>query len=244
VLIKACLNGERRREAHEAIPLSPASLATDAAAVRAAGAGAVHVHPRDRYGRETLEAEHCADTIDAIRAACPGLPIGLTTGLWIVKDPVRRLALIDTWTRIPNFCSVNFSEDGTDDLCDMLLRKGIGIEAGLGSVADARLFVGSRFVDKCLRILIEIDDADEPDAVKAANAIGRVLEGSGIRGSILQHGAGVAAWPVIRDALAHGYDIRVGLEDTLVMPDGTPAKNNAGLVAAAASIVNQAAAHR
>ena len=94
VLIKAALNGSRARHEHEALPLSPASLARDAAEVRAAGAGAVHVHARDRFGRETLEAEHCADTIDAVRAACPGLPLGLTTGLWIVKDAGRRLALV------------------------------------------------------------------------------------------------------------------------------------------------------
>lgn len=46
---------------------------------------------------------------------------------------------------LPDFCSVNFSEDGTDELCQLLLDKGIAIEAGLNSVADARAFVDSRF---------------------------------------------------------------------------------------------------
>jgi uncharacterized protein (DUF849 family) len=236
-LIKAALNGSRARHEHEAIPLSPAALAQDALAVRAAGAGAVHVHARDRFGRETLEAEHCADTLDAIRGTCPGLPIGLTTGLWIVKDPDRRFALIDGWTRIPDFCSVNFSEDGTDQLCQLLLRKGIGIEAGLRSVADARLFATSAFVDRCLRILIEIDDPGTSQPSDAAAAIGRVLEGSGIHRPIVQHGYGANAWPLLEDAVAHGYDVRIGLEDTLVMPDGSPARNNAALVAAAAALV-------
>lgn len=237
MLIKGALNGSRARNEHDALPLSPASLASDAAAARSAGACAVHVHARDRFGRETLEPEHCADTIDAIRAACPGLPLGLTTGLWIVKDANRRLALIDAWTRIPDFCSVNFSEDGTDELCRMLIRKGVGIEAGLGSVADARLFAGSAFVDQCLRVLIEIDDPGMADPLAAAAAIARVLEGSGIHRPIVQHGFGASAWPVLRDAVAHGYDVRIGLEDTLVMPDGSPARNNAALVAAAAALV-------
>lgn len=206
-------------------------------AARAAGAGAVHVHARDRFGRETLEAEHCADTIDAIRAANPGLPLGLTTGLWIVKDPDARLAQVDGWTRIPSFCSVNFSEAGTDELCQLLLRKGIGIEAGLRSVADARLFATSAFVDRCLRVLIEIDEPGAQSPVEAAAAIGRVLEGSGIHLPILQHGFGPSAWPLLEDAISRGYDVRIGLEDTLMMPDGTPAKNNSALVAAAAALV-------
>jgi len=238
MLIKAALNGSRSRNEHDAIPLSPASLASDAAAARLAGAGAVHVHARDRFGRETLEGEHCADTIDAIRAACPGLPIGLTTGLWITKDAGRRLALLDAWTRIPDFCSVNFSEDGTDELCQMLLRKGIGIEAGLRSVADARVFVTSAFVEKCLRVLIEIDDPGKADPIAAAGAIGRVLEGSGIRKPIVQHGFGASTWPVLQDAVSHGYDVRIGFEDTLMMPDGSLSPNNAALVAAAAALVN------
>ncbi|MDQ6709548.1 MAG: 3-keto-5-aminohexanoate cleavage protein [Candidatus Dormibacteraeota bacterium] len=238
MLIKAALNGSRGRHEHEALPLSPASLASDAVKVRAAGAGAVHVHARDRFGRETLDAEHCADTIDAIRAACPGLPIGLTTGLWIVKSADQRLALIDKWTRIPDFCSVNFSEDGTDELCDLLIRKGVGIEAGLASVADARVFAGSAYVDRLLRVLIEVDDPGVDDPVAAAEAIARVLEGSGIHRPIVQHGSGSATWPVLRAAVARGYDVRIGLEDTLLMPDGSPAANNAALVAAAAALVN------
>lgn len=238
MLIKAALNGSRARHEHEALPLSPASLARDAAEARAAGAGAVHVHARDRFGRETLEAEHCADTIDAVRAANPGLLLGLTTGLWIVKDAARRLALVDAWTRIPDFCSVNFAEDGTDELCRLLLRKGVGIEAGLHSVADARVFATSAFVDKCLRVLIEIDDPATPDPVASAAAIGRVLEGSGIHLPIVQHGFGPSAWPVLTDAVARHYDLRIGLEDTLVMPDGSPAKNNAALVAAAVAMVS------
>lgn len=238
MLIKAALNGSRGRHEHEALPLSPASLASDAAKVRAAGASAVHVHARDRFGRETLEAEHCADTIDAIRAACPGLPIGLTTGLWIVKSADRRLALIDAWTRIPDFCSVNFSEDGTDELCEMLIRKGIGIEAGLASVADARVFAGSAFVERSLRVLIEVDDPGVADPVANAAAMARVLAGSGIHRPILQHGSGITTWPVLRAAVAHGYDVRIGLEDTLLMPDDSPAPNNAALVAAAAALVS------
>jgi uncharacterized protein (DUF849 family) len=57
--VKACLNGARTREEHPAVPRSPAELAADAVAVRRAGAFAVHVHPRDARGTQTLQAAAC-----------------------------------------------------------------------------------------------------------------------------------------------------------------------------------------
>jgi uncharacterized protein (DUF849 family) len=235
MLIKACLNGSRRAQEHEALPLSPASLADDALQCRNAGAGAVHIHPRGMGGQETLEPDACAAAIEAIRERCPGLPIGLTTGLWINGSSARRLEVIERWTLTPDFASVNFSEDGTDELCTLLAAMGIEIEAGLGSVADARAFVDSAFVERCLRVLVEVEPGAN-DPIRAAAVIGRVLEGSGIHLPRIQHGHDAAAWRLLEDALVHGYDVRIGLEDTLLLPDGTRAKGNADLVATAAKI--------
>jgi uncharacterized protein (DUF849 family) len=243
VLIKACLNGSRRAEDHEAVPLSPTALADDALECQQAGAGAVHVHPRGTGGDETLQPDACAAAVEAIRDLCPTLPIGLTTGLWISGDSARRVRLVERWTILPDFCSVNFSEDGTDELCKLLLDKGIAIEAGLSSVADARAFVDSDFVDRCLRVLVEVEPG-ATDPIRAAAVIGRVLEGSGIRLPRVQHGHDAAAWPVLEDAVVRGYDVRIGLEDTLLLPDGSPARRNADLVAAAARIAKWTASPR
>jgi uncharacterized protein (DUF849 family) len=46
----------------------------------------------------------------------------------------------------------------------------------------------------------------------------------------LQHGDGEATWILIEDAISRGIATRVGLEDTLLMPDGSPAGSNAELV--------------
>ena len=51
---------------------------------------------------------------------------------------------------------------------------------------------------------------------------------------------GAAAWPLFEDALSRGYDVRIGLEDVLAMPDGTIAASNADLVAAAAQLSSTA----
>src|SRR5207245_10570872 len=154
----------------------------------------------------------------------------------------RRWAFVDDRTCLPDFSSVNISEAGTNEPCSLLLAKGIEIEAGLGSVADARAFVDSGFVERCLRVLVEVEPG-VPDPIRTAAIIGRVLEGSGIHLPRVQHGHDAAAWPLLEDALAHGYDARIGLEDTLLMPDGSRAPRNADLVAAAARLASAAAMH-
>ena len=236
MLIKACLNGSRRPDEHEALPLSPTALADDAYECRQAGAAAVHIHPRGMGGRETLEPDACAAAIEAIRDQCPGLPIGLTTGLWIVGYSARRQALIESWTVLPDFCSVNFAEPGTEELGDLLLNKGIAVEAGLSSIADARIFVASPLRDRCLRVLIEIEPGGPDDPVKTAAAIIRILDAGGVHLPRLQHGLGTCAWPILRDALARGYDVRIGLEDTLTLRDNSRAAKNADLVASVAEL--------
>ena len=42
----------------------------------------------------------------------------------------------------------------------------------------------------------------------------------------LWHGDGRATWAVVDAGLADGHDVRVGLEDTLIDRDGTPAPSN------------------
>ena len=48
------------------------------------------------------------------------------------------------------------------------------------------------------------------------------------------HGVGRTAWDLIDVAAQRGYDTRIGLEDTLALPDGTQARGNAELVVQAA----------
>ncbi len=50
---------------------------------------------------------------------------------------------------------------------------------------------------------------------------------------MLLHGEDGGAWPVLRLAGGLGLDTRVGLEDVLVLPDGSAAASNAQLVSCA-----------
>jgi uncharacterized protein (DUF849 family) len=112
MLIEACLNGGTSRRQHPSVPRTPEELAADARDAVRAGAGAIHVHPRDASGDETLEADAVLAAVRAVRAAVD-VPVGVTTGIWVVGgDPARRLELVSGWTGDdrPDFASVNLSE--------------------------------------------------------------------------------------------------------------------------------------
>jgi uncharacterized protein (DUF849 family) len=229
VLLKACLNGGRSREEHPAVPLTPDEIARDAAAAVAAGAGAVHVHPRDGSGAETLDPAACAATVTALRPA--GVPVGLSTGLWIEGTASARLAEISRWHVLPDFVSVNVYEEGAAELCDLLAARGVGLEAGLATVEDVSRMPSADW----LRVLVEVEEPEPSAAVAAAASISAALRSVGVSAPQLHHGEGVATWAVLKEAIKGGFDVRVGLEDTLVLPDGRVARDNAELVSAALS---------
>src|SRR5205823_1929912 len=92
----------------------------------------------DGVDRATADA-----AVTAGRRACRGVPVGVTTGLWIsAGDAGRRRATVAGWAELPaaarpDFASVNVGERGFADLVGVLCRAGIDAEAGVWSTADA-----------------------------------------------------------------------------------------------------------
>jgi len=203
-----------------------------------AGAEVLHLHPYDSGGVETLAPESCAAALRAVRAACPGVPVSLSTSAGIEPDPRRRLELVASWTELPELVTANQGESGILELCEHLIGRGVGIEAGLLGVDDAQAFVAAEIADRCTRALVEPLDADPRAAVAHAAAIERVLADAGVGLEQVHHGDGLATWQVMDRAVARGYGIRVGLEDTTVLPDGRKAADNAELVRVAAAMLS------
>jgi uncharacterized protein (DUF849 family) len=231
VLLQAALNGPFGKDLHPKLPVSVHELARDAAACVAAGARAIHLHPRDAEGAERLDARVVDGVVAAVRDAC-GVPVGVSTGAWIEPDPGRRLGLIAGWSA-PDYASVNLSEEGAADTMRTLLDAGVGIEAGVWSVEDAERLAASGLGDRVTRILVEPVDASAGDAVAVVDEIHAALERLGVTAPRLQHGDGEATWVLLRDAIRRGIDTRIGLEDTVDGPDGARAEDNEALVRAA-----------
>ncbi|OAH15718.1 hypothetical protein STSP_09400 [Streptomyces jeddahensis] len=234
-LLQVCLNGPRGAGDGAAVPVSPGAMAESAAEAVAAGAQDVHVHPKSPCGQDTLSPRAVAATLEAIRSAV-SVPVGVTTGAWAEPDPRARAARIREWTLLPDHASVNWHEPGAEEVAAALLDRGVGVEAGLWSGTDGPArFTASRLAPRVLRVLAEVADPDPETAEDTARDLLDAI-GTAHGRPVLLHGEEGGAWPVLRMALRLGLATRIGLEDTLVLPDGRRAGSNGELVAAALSV--------
>jgi len=205
-----------------------------------AGAQDIHLHPKNADGVDTLEPPVVAAAIAAVRATLPtSVQVGVTTGSWAEPDPERRAAMIRSWPVLPDHASVNWHEDGAEKVAHALLARGVGIEAGLYSGTDAvRRFRTSALNGKVLRVLAEVTDADVQSAIVTARSLVEDIR-SVWAGRILLHGEGAGVWPVLKLATEFGFDARIGLEDALLLPDGSAPAGNADLVRAAIKLISE-----
>jgi uncharacterized protein (DUF849 family) len=246
--LKACLNGKRSQAEFPAVPVTPAELAREAAASVAAGAEAIHLHARGADGGESVRAADVGAAVAAVRAACPGTPVGVSTGLWITRgDPAARQAGVAGWAGLaaarPDFASVNVSEDGWAEVAGSLGAAGIAVEAGVWSVADVQLLahasVQAALPQPPLRILVEVMNVAATAAPRVAGDILHALDGSPLRAiPRLLHGEGEGCWPLVAHAARAGLPTRIGLEDTTAGPGGELVSGNADLVRLALDVMN------
>ncbi|MBA3258878.1 MAG: 3-keto-5-aminohexanoate cleavage protein [Gemmatimonadales bacterium] len=234
MLVVAALNGGRSRVDHPAVPVSPEQLAAATIEAAAAGAGAVHFHVRGGDGRESLAAADVARAVTAVRKH--GVPLGVSTGAWIISNPAQRLAIVGEWTVLPDFVSVNFDEEGATELAAFLLGRNVALEVGIANRFAAEELVGSGLADRCLRIMFEPREQSVAGAMTSVEEAESVLDAAGARTPRLLHGVDATAWPLVDAARDRGYDTRIGFEDTLALPGGEVAAGNGELVRAAWAI--------
>jgi uncharacterized protein (DUF849 family) len=235
-MLQACLNGNRDKAFHPALPCTPDELARDARAVAAEGADALHVHPRDGAGFESVHPDDIAAALNAIRTSVPGIPVGVSTGWWIAPGGRERQAHIAAWRVLPDYVSVNLIEEDAPEIIALALQKGIGVEAGLWSIRDAERFVALPDAPRCLRTLLEINEQDVAEAVAVAQGILGILQGAGLRLPCMLHGFEATKWPLYREAIRLELDTRIGLEDGKLLPSGAVADGNAALIRAASDL--------
>ncbi|GMG81145.1 3-keto-5-aminohexanoate cleavage protein [Paralimibaculum aggregatum] len=232
-MLQACLNGGRDPAEAATVPLTPEALARDALAARAAGAACLHIHPRDAGGAETLAAGPVGAALSAVRAAVPGMPVGVGTGDWIAPGGRARQAGMAAWAVQPDYASVNLNEPDAPEVIALLAAQGVATEAGIWDEADAARFLAEIDPAHCVRILVEMPDAAPAEALALADRVLARLAAGGNRLPVLLHGIGASTWAMIARAGELGLDTRIGFEDVTHLPDGSPAPDNAALVTAA-----------
>jgi uncharacterized protein (DUF849 family) len=233
VIVQACLNGARSASFHPRLPQLPDAIVRDAVESVRAGANELHVHVYGAVDRESLAPADVDLVMGELRRALPGTLIGISTGDWIEGDDERRLACIHDWTVLPDHASVNLSEPGAINVIRALHERGVGIEAGLSGPGDAERLLASGVAPFVLRMLVEVDEPEVEAAMGLAGETPAVLSRAPSPKPVLLHGFNETTWPFIECAVREGYSVRIGLEDTDRMPDGSVADSNADLVRAA-----------
>lgn len=234
--LQIALNGD---VTHLAMPRTAEEIATDAAVCVAAGATLLHLHAFDDDGVESLAPGPVGRMLRAVRITCPTTPLNVTTFAAIVEDPRERLELIRGWTELPDLVAANQGEEGIDEISELLSARGVGVEACVLAVDDTERFISSDNASRFVRLVVEPLEADAADALSLDAEMEDMIAAAGITLPQLHHGVGIASWAVSRRAVARGHSIRTGLEDTSVLPDGSPARSNVELTEAAMALIRE-----
>lgn len=94
----------------------------------------------------------------------------------------------------------------------------------------------SRMAQHCMRAMIELQAHED---VAVAEFMLHKVFAAGSPAPVLLHGLDDSCWPLLKHAGARGVQTRIGMEDTLRLPDGSVAPDNAALVAAAVRLLGQ-----
>ncbi len=109
------------------------------------------------------------------------------------------------------------------------MHRDVDLEAGIWTADDARhLMTLMNF--PWLRLLLEPWDSNPEQANNMVDGIEDLLGDALPHVPRLIHGTDGAAWALLERAMRGGHVSRIGLEDTLMLPNGEPAADNAALV--------------
>lgn len=244
VLLAVAPTGARRTPAdHPALPVTPDEIAATAAACRQAGAVMLHLHARDFDGWHTLDPSAYREAIAAVRERVgDGMVIQITTEAAGRYRPAEQIAAVRAIR--PEAVSVAWREIAPDDRHERaaitFLRwcreRGIAVQIILYTPEDVARWrdVEGRhpaLVDVA-RLYVLGAAAGPPGDPAEVVAFRQADAGSDAPWMVCAFGPRETACAAV--AMALGGDARVGFENSLTLPDGTTAPDNAALVAAAA----------
>ncbi len=138
-------------------------------------------------------------------------------------------------------------------VCSVAPSTRIGVTPGAWAQPDpgARLAAVRAWADlphrhRCSRVPVDVADGlDAAAATAEADLLIDLVDQAqhaGVAGApVLLHGEGSSAWPILELAGRRGFATRIGLEAVLVLPDDSPAPDDAALVRAARGLLGHRA---
>lgn len=231
-------NGARRGKAdHPALPVTIGETVEAAAACIAAGAQALHLHIRDKEGRHSLDPGHYCEALSELARAVPDMRVQITTesaGLFGVDTQIACLEDL-----VPEWASISVREIARAPECAARLyhgcaERGTEVQHILYDLSDVELLRNWQLQGVVL-----------PEQMSVIFVLGRYDTGrhampndlKPFRAALPDPGSwmvcafGPNEHPCLKAAAANGGALRVGFENSLTDPDGTPHSDNAASVA-------------
>lgn len=265
-ILTCALTGVLTDPKQHPVPVTPEQMAAEARDAFDAGASIMHVHLRSQEPGMGLMPSWDPDVAqavcDAIRAACPGVIVNLTTGV-IGKDisgPAACLRRVKPEIAACNAGTLNYLKlkaDGTwawppmvfdnpvakvQQFLDVMAECGthpefecfdVGIVRSVEMYRRAGMFTGVPEVNFVMGVA---------SGMPCDAALLTLLPGYAPPGAVWQTTliGRAEVWPVHQKTAELGGMLRTGLEDTFYLPNGERASGNGALVEALAACARRA----
>lgn len=265
-ILTCALTGVLTDPAQHPVPVTAAEMAREARAAFDAGASIVHVHlRRQEPGQGHLpswDPDVAAEVCDAIRTACPGIVINLTTGIIgaDISGPLACIRRVRPEIAACNAGTLNYLKirdngqwawppmvfdnpvDKVARFLEVMRETGthpefecfdVGIVRSVAMYRQAGLFDGAPELNFVMGVA-----SGMPCDVRLLELLVDYAPRDAVWQTTLIGRAEI--WPVHRRAAELGGMLRTGLEDTFYLPDGARARGNGELVQALARCAREA----
>ncbi len=259
-ILTCALTGVLTNPKQHPVPVTPAQMAAEARDAFNAGASIMHVHVRNQEeGMGHLpswDPEVMASVVDAIRAACPGVIINLTTGV-VGKDisgPLACIRRVQPEIAACNAGSLNYlkiKEDGqwawppmvfdnpvakVQQFLDVMHACGTHPEFecfDVGIVRSVGMYVKNGMLKPGMgrpeyNLVMGVASGMPCDADLLALLPQWMAQDSVWQSTLIGRSE---IWPVHQKTAELGGMLRTGLEDTFYLPNGERASGNGALIA-------------
>lgn len=251
LIITCAITGAETQKANQpALPITPKEQAESAREAVEAGASVIHLHVREDDGSPSQRPERFAESIAAIRAACPGVVIQISTGGAVgetVENRAKPLSLKPEMASL-NIGTMNFGEDvffnhplDVIKLAAKIYENGIVPELEIyeAGMLESALRLYKKGILKgpvhC-QFVLGVPGGMSGDLRNLTHLL--ALLPSDWHWGIA--GVGRFQLPLAVHALLLGGNVRVGFEDNIYYHKGRLATSNAELVSRVARIAAEA----
>lgn len=251
VIITCAITGaETTREKQPNLPITPKEQAKAAAEAVKAGASIIHLHVREDDGKPSQRVDRFKESIDAIRAAAPGVIIQISTGGAVgesIDNRAKPLSLKPEMASL-NLGTMNFGDDVFMNhprdilgLASKMQQNGVMpelevYEAGMLENAFRLAKQGVLREPMHFQFVLGVPGGMSGDPKNLVHLVS-LLPSAEIHWGVA--GVGRFQLPLAVQALVMGGHVRVGFEDNIFYRKGEIAKSNAQLVERVAKIAGE-----